>query len=919
MTIQISKLEGLKREYRKKGFDKYIVTAADEAALLAGYFYDPKAGDHIVKFLESFVILPKEEKPFLLLDYQKDEILRPLFGWKRPDGYRRFTSGYIEMPKKNGKALDINTPIPTPNGFKRLRYVQPGDQVFAGDGTVTTVTATSEIFYNNDCYKITFGDGSVITADADHLWYVRSHNWQTRKDNKRENTPKTVTTSFLYNYFSTVKHPLVSVPVNGSLKIKCADLPCDPYTLGYWLGDGEAAGNRISMHVDDVASFVEYLNSIGYAYEVRTGKSCYTVAVHGVKKREQSFQGELRKLGVLKNKHIPEVYLFSSEENRLWLLRGLLDSDGYCSKNAQIEYTSMNKRLAYNVLSLCKSLGIKTTISKKDIYTGTVYRVQAYTEKEVFHLKRKKTSLRRKLHTGRKDWLSIVSIEKCLTVPTKCIAVDHPDKLYLAGETFIVTHNTTIAAGIGAYCLVADGEKGAEVYCCANDREQADLVWNTAAGMFEKSPYLTPLVKSVPSRHRLIKDSQSWFMSWSSDRSSKDGPNIFVAICDELHEWDGSGREFWDKILYGGAVRDQPLCPLTITTAGSDRFSLCYEQHTRAKKILTGAITNEFSFFPRIWGIDPEELSKDPDYWKKETAWKAANPSYGHFLKKQAFEDAVREAENDPAKKSAFLRYRLGYWTEADSPWIDMDVWRQNAGPDNVPEEWYAGRECFVGVDLASKEDTTSIVYLFPYKNEETGKYHYRVKVKIFCPEFQIKERARKLGVRYDLWVQQKYMYATDGDVIDHEIVFKHIQQDSEVYDIKELRYDRKGAEFIIATMQRELPAIELIPFGQGMLSMSDPTKGLYRALKLKRIEHFNHPVLTWMASNCVAEVNAHEDEKLTKKKSKDKIDGMVALVMAFAGASIYEHEPKSMSVYGAENLQERLKELEVTQEGQND
>jgi len=467
---------------------------------------------------------------------------------------------------------------------------------------------------------------------------------------------------------------------------------------------------------------------------------------------------------------------------------------------------------------------------------------------------------------------------------------------------------STFAAGIGLYMLFGDGEKGSEVYCCANARDQANIVWNIAAGMVELSPYIKNLAELVPSRYRIVKNSQSYFLSWSSDHSTKDGPDIHCAICDEIHEWAGAGREFFDKIKYGGAARSQPLCPLCITTAGSDRFSLCFELHTTARQILDGVITNQVSFFPKIYGVDREKIESDQDYWKSPEAWQEANPSYGEILNPDMFIDNVRECENDPAKKSAFLRYRLGYWTEADSPWIDMNVWRENSGVYDA--EWFEGKQCFVGLDLASKEDTTAISYVFPYKKTAEGKIHYKIKVKIFCPKEKIKERSRKLGVRYDLWADQGFLIPTEGDVIDHEIVFDHILKDSEIYNIKELRYDRKGAEFIIATMQRRLPGIELLPFGQGMLSMSDPTKGFYRALKLKRCEHFNHPVLTWMAGNCVVEVDAHENEKLTKKKSKDKIDGVIATVMGFAGASIYEREPRKFSVYGAKNFDELLPNL---------
>lgn len=469
---------------------------------------------------------------------------------------------------------------------------------------------------------------------------------------------------------------------------------------------------------------------------------------------------------------------------------------------------------------------------------------------------------------------------------------------------------TTTASAIGLYMFDGDGEASAEVYNVANDRDQAGLLWNIAADMVEGSPNLKGRIQIIRSTKRMLIDNSTIFSAWSSDQSSKDGPNIHCAIVDELHEWKGNNaREFWRKIRYGGIARSQPLCPLVITTAGDDKFSLCFEQHKYARRIIDGTAEKDFSYFACIYGADAEKHKQDPDYWKSEEAWKAGNPAYEIILKKEDFEADVVEAENDPTSKAAFLRYRLGIWIESSTPWIELHVWDESAS-ETFDEDSLAGQICFAGMDMSNSDDFTAICYMFPYKLGDLMKY--KVIARVYIPEEKLRERIQKLDVTFMDWVERGWIRMTPGSCIDHEYIFDQIKQDALKFQIKEMAYDRYAAAWIIQQAQKELPSIALFPMSQSILHMSNPTKALYVAIKQKRIEHNHNPVLRWCASNAVPVTDSNGNIQLHKGKSNDKIDPIVAMVMAFNQANLGELTiKKKVNFYSDENFAENMKKIE--------
>lgn len=448
------------------------------------------------------------------------------------------------------------------------------------------------------------------------------------------------------------------------------------------------------------------------------------------------------------------------------------------------------------------------------------------------------------------------------------------------------TSKTTLCSAIGLYMLCGDGEGAPEVYNCSNDKDQSGLLWNIAADAVEADDNLKEQIRVLRSVKRMLVDNNSWFAAWSSDQSGKDGPNAHCILVDELHEWKGAAaRDFWRKIRYAGIARDQPLCPLVITTAGDDKYSLCWEQHVAAKRILQG-LSEDLSFFAYVRGADPERIKNEPDYWKTEECWKEANPAYGYILKKEDFEADVAEVQNDPKAKAGFLRYRLGVWIDSDSPWLASGVWDSNKGP-GFKEEDLAGQLAFGGFDLSSVHDFTAISLVFPYLLGDQKKF--RILVRIFCPEDTFGERVRADDTgSLRIWFEKGLIRLTPGSAIDHEMIYKAIESDCNTFQVKEFAYDRNSAAWVVQEIQKKIPHVALFPFNQSMVGMSSATKAFTASLINQKIEHNGNEVLAWMANNAVVENNnAHENMMLHKGKSKDKIDGIIASIMAYAHAEL--------------------------------
>jgi phage terminase large subunit-like protein len=433
-----------------------------------------------------------------------------------------------------------------------------------------------------------------------------------------------------------------------------------------------------------------------------------------------------------------------------------------------------------------------------------------------------------------------------------------------------------LAAAVALYLLFADGEAGAEVYSCAADINQASIVYGVAKAMVEQCAGLRSLSKLVPSTKRIVfGHTNSFYRVLSSETKSKQGFNVSGLIFDEL--FAQQTRELFDTMTkYTGDARRQPLYFL-ITTAGRDKTSICYEVHCKAKAVLDGSKVDP-SFYPAVFGIE------DGDDWNDERVWRRVNPSIGVTIPYETVLAAYGQARQNPAEEMHFRQFRLNEWCNADIRWMPMDRW--DACGEDVDWEAYEGRECYCGLDLSSTGDLTALVLCFP---PEDGDGRFTVLPFFWLPEDAVDLRTRRDHVPYAVWKKTGDINTTEGNVVDYDHIVAFTAKLSERFHIREIAYDRYGAEKIRRDLE-ELGAehgFSVFPFGQGFVSMSPPSKDLYQFVMERRIRHGRHPVLDWNMGNTVVDMDAAGNIKPNKKKSTEKIDGAVALVMALARATI--------------------------------
>jgi replicative DNA helicase len=369
-----------------------------------------------------------------------------------------------------GKALALDTPLPTPTGWTTMGEVAVGEQLLGADGRPVTVVAATEVMHGRPCYEVEFSGGEVIVADAQHQWLTwtrraRRYDAQTRGTAREFATPvppEVVSTEEIARTLrcSTADHrPNHAVSVPRPLGLPKADLPIPPYALGVWLSGGAPEGAGFTIVDPEIAMHIEATGLVATPQGTRRryqmafpDASCGTV------------QAVLRTLGVLGNKHIPLSYLRGSQAQRRALLAGILDTDGTVTSTGSVQLAVTNRELAEGVRELVTSLGYRCSMSTKRVKgrseaSSICYMVNFTTPDRVFWLDRKHLLHKERLHHDpqRTRWRYIVDVRPVLSRPVRCVQVDSADRLYLAGRSMIPTHNSTLALDLARAASLKHG------------------------------------------------------------------------------------------------------------------------------------------------------------------------------------------------------------------------------------------------------------------------------------------------------------------------------------------------------------------------------------------------------------------------------------------------------------------------------
>jgi phage terminase large subunit-like protein len=397
-----------------------------------------------------------------------------------------------------------------------------------------------------------------------------------------------------------------------------------------------------------------------------------------------------------------------------------------------------------------------------------------------------------------------------------------------------------------------------------------------AAQIVRGEPELLAAVDIIDSKKRIVYyETASFYRAIPADAPSAHGYNASAIIYDELHA--APNRELWDVLTTSMGARRQPLT-FVITTAGYDRASICWELHDYALKVRDG-IVDDATFLPVIYSA-PDDAD-----WLDEKVWRAVNPALGDFRSLDEMRVFAAQAREVPARQNTFRRLYLCQWTESASRWLDLERWDMGATAVDVAA--LEGRRCFGGLDLSTTTDLSALVLVFP---DDLGGYD--VVPFFWCPSDGIVKRARADRAPYAAWQRAGLLTATAGTSVDYDAIRASIRALTTRYRIERISYDRWNATQLVSQLREDgAPMVEM---GQGFASMAAPAKELERLVSAGKLRHGGHPVLRWCLANTVIEQDAAGNIKPSKRRSTERIDGTVALVMALDGAtrligSVYE------------------------------
>lgn len=429
---------------------------------------------------------------------------------------------------------------------------------------------------------------------------------------------------------------------------------------------------------------------------------------------------------------------------------------------------------------------------------------------------------------------------------------------------------TPMAAAIGLKGLVADNEPSAEVYSAAVSQDQAGICFRDAKRYVEASPALMRRI-TITENNLAYVTGGSFFRPVSSERRTLDGKRVHIGLADELHEH--ASANVVDKLRLGMKGRRQPLI-VEITNSGYDRNSVCWLHHEQSRKILEGVLHND-SWFAFVCDLDA-----DDDWQKDEACWPKANPNLDISITRKYLRELVDEAREMPSKQNIVARLNFCVWTQQSTRWIELAAWDECGDP--VDPATLKGRACYGGLDLSVLIDITALCWVFPPAAEgEKWKFIWR----FWVPKDRVEKRVQRDHIEYDVWVRDGVLTVTPGNVVDYAWIRKAIQEDGALFDVKEIAFDRFNSSQIVTCLQDD--GFTMVPFGQGFVSMSGPSKEFEKIIVGRQAAHGGNPVARWMASNVSVRQDPAGNIKPDRVSSTERIDGIVAAVMGLGRATL--------------------------------
>jgi len=428
---------------------------------------------------------------------------------------------------------------------------------------------------------------------------------------------------------------------------------------------------------------------------------------------------------------------------------------------------------------------------------------------------------------------------------------------------------TALAAAICLIGLVADTRDDAQIYTCATTRDQASLCYKAAKQMAQKSWLINEQavrVKQYECYNYANGYEAGMMKALSSDSVTLDGLKPYFAIIDEYHAHKTD--EVYNVVKSGMGATINPLL-FTITTAGFNKSFPCFNERKYCLDVLSKKLKDD-TLFSMVFTID------ENDDWQNPKSWAKANPNLNVSVNLDFLKAELTSAKNDGSKEINFKTKYLNVWTDTATTWIPDDKWNASGQPFDI--SMLEGRECFGGMDLSKSQDFSSLVLNFPPVGNETD---FKQLYFFWIPEEVAKERHKRNYHNYVNWNKMGLIEFTDGDVIDHQLIRKRINELAIKYKIQFINYDAVFATTLVTELTED--DIKLHPFRQGFMSMAAPTAELERLIISKELNHGGNEVIRWMASNVLILRDASGNMKVDKSKPENKVDGIVSNIMAIA------------------------------------
>ena len=442
-------------------------------------------------------------------------------------------------------------------------------------------------------------------------------------------------------------------------------------------------------------------------------------------------------------------------------------------------------------------------------------------------------------------------------------------------ETAKGSGKSPLAAGVGLYGLIADGEPRAEIYAAATKKDQAMILFRDAVAMVDQSPELHGrITKSGIGQNvwNLAYMQQGSFFRPISSDDGQSGPRPHITLLDEIHEHKTG---YVVEMLRAGTKSRRQAMSFMITNSGTDKRTVCWDYHDYASKVAAGQIEDD-SFFGYVCALDEND-----DPFKDESCWHKANPSLKDGIPGLKYlREQVTQARGMPGKESIVRRLNFCQWVEAEAPWIGSDVWfgcQQEYDPALL-----IGRRCYAGLDLSSTQDLTALALVFEPDQDDP---YWRLMTYFWLPNDGLHDKADKDRVPYLAWREAGHLETMPGRAINKLAVAKRLAEVASLYDLQEVAYDRWRIEDLKALLEQEGISLPLSAFGQGFKDMAPAVDEFERLLLDKQIRHTGNPVMTWCAANAVVQTDPAGNRKVSKEKATGRVDGVIAAIMAIGRA----------------------------------